>query len=249
MVQSPSSLTYAHVPCALSVTAIVPLNVLSILSSNLRNNLWSESVAPQRMSSVFSVPPDLVLPHLVSLSPVALMALEVAQSLREPSVAYQDPGMETQTCPFLHNSRPLAAILGNEKPLSNPRWLSCNGILVDKQQRPRSAPNVAMCHSADLVSTFSAITPSTYQPVCGVNCFATPQSGFYHVGEFGTATPRKHRPMLGNMVLSSCPGKKVRLNCEFYEILSYHSVVLLSTSPRSSHFSPSDRSGSLALCH
>lgn len=202
------------------------------------------------MSTVFSISSNLALPYLVSLSPVAVMGSETAQSLCEHLVECRDRATETTTHPFpshLHNHWSPVTVLGNENAINSPRRLDYNDAVANKPPRPWSVPIVALDRVIDLVSSFSAITAFANRSGRVVDSTA-PQSGPYSVGEYGT-TKRNRTPIVGNMILSSCPGKKVRLSGTFYHIPSCHCVVLLSTSTyvSGSHFSSSDKDGNFAF--
>jgi hypothetical protein len=211
------------------VATIIPPNVLPILSSNVENSVPSRFTPRQgRMSTVFSIPSNLVLPYLTSLSPVAVMALG-NQRPAPRSAEYQGWRTRSPICPFPsfpRTSQPLTTVSGTEKANNIPRRLNYDGAVVNKLQRPRTAPTVATDHAVDLASSFSAVIISTNQPVWGVGDPSAPRSGLCHVGEFAAATWRKHAPLLGNMILSSCPGKKVRLTGELNHIPSCRCLVL-----------------------
>jgi hypothetical protein len=164
------------------------------------------------MSTVFSVPSNLLLPYLASLSPDAVTNLRklrhAGQQSRERSIDCQDP--------LTQFSNPSFSSFSYNSPLIPETEITINTLQalsdMEKQQRPRTVVND---RDGDLATSFVPVVNSTTQPVCDVYRPSAQGSALCRAGVSTTTTSNQLSPILGNMILSSCPGKKVRLTGAF----------------------------------
>lgn len=199
---------------------IIPPEVVHLLSSSLRytTTLPAPSHEAARIPTVFTIVSGESLPTLIALSTSA-----GAISVPPPNPPSRFPLPSTQNLNrYSHHNTPRVPVLPSLPPniqpiyfsqksryLAAPFPLPTNPFVPDALSRPRTAPASPNVPPSSFNVQLS-FQPSKFQ----LGAQSAPQ--FHHVPKDSVGmSVDPNYPVLGNVLLSSCPGKKVRLSGEW----------------------------------